>query len=331
MPDLLRRSWIGTILALSLTFTAIRPVLAAEEQRITNGTNVRLRATPQSTAAIIFQLSLGTELSVLARSGVASESWLRVRTNDGREGWLLGRLTTPIDSTHYLQTVEGITREQLAAHAKVTATSFETRLQLFDLIERTAMHLAEREAQGRFALYRLRAMTLVLSGIPFKPRDFKTAYKPWLDAHREAVAYNSPAGAWMVEASYIREVHEEYRDTAAADDLAWFLVQNGLRGECEGDVPCYLSWQNQLNGEYLRLHPRGRHADQAAVDLARILNSIMDDLQKPRSILKELNSNTRCGELHASLDALVTAVTESSSARKADALAAIDRFAQPCR
>ena len=108
-------------------------------------------------------------------------------------------------------------------------------------------------------------------------------------------------------------------------------MENGLYGECEGDVPCYVTWQNELNGEYLRLHPRGRHADESNADIALRLNAAMDNLQGFPLVLNEFNRKTRCGELHVSLDALVAAVTTSTSVRKADALAAIDRFAQLCR
>jgi len=48
-------------------------------------------------------------------------------------------------------------------------------------------------------------------------------------------------------------------------------------------------------------------------------------------VLREFDPKTRCGELHMSLDPLLAAVTASPSARKTDALAAIERFAQLCR
>jgi hypothetical protein len=41
---------------------------------------------------------------------------------------------------------------------------------------------------------------------------------------------------------------EKHRGTAATDDIAWFFVENGLYGECEGNVPCYVAWRNQLDG-----------------------------------------------------------------------------------
>jgi SH3 domain-containing protein len=321
-------------LALALTFTATRHVVAAEEQRITNGTNVRLRAAPQSTAAIMVELLLGTELAVLAQSGVASESWLRVRTNDGREGWLLGRLTTPIDSAHYLQTIERITKEQLAAHAKVSATSFEARLQLFDLIERTSKRSGDRDAVARLALLRLYSLQDVLGRIPIRESqltaDSHDRYQRWLRAHLDESRYDEPAGSWMVDPEHVKLVHDEYPDTAVGDDIGWFYVTNGLFGECEGDVPCYVGRTNELEGWYLRTHPMGNHADDANAQLAVKLNGAMDNLKRFPRVLAEFDPRKRCGELHASLDPLRAAVSASTSGRKGEAVAAIDRFAQLC-
>jgi hypothetical protein len=335
VPDLFRRSATGTILALALTFPVTRSVLAAEEKLITNGTNVRVRAAPQSTATIIFQLPLGTELSVLTRSGVASELWLRVRTNDGREGWLLGRLTTPIAPDHYLQTIERITKEQLAAHAKVSGTTFAVRLQLFDLIERASKRFSERDTVARLALLRLYSLQDVLRSIPIRESELTAysqgRYQRWLRAHLDDSRYNEPAGSWMVEPEYVKRIHDEYPDTTVGDDIGWFYVTNGLFGECEGDVPCYVSWTNELEGWYLRAHPMGNHADDANAQVAVKLNGAMDNLQRFPRVLAEFDPSTRCGELHASLDPLRAAVSASTSSGRPEAIAAIDRFDLLCR
>src|SRR5262249_1163380 len=82
---------------------------AADARAMTNGSNVRLRRAPEITASIDVELPLGTELLVLGRSN-AADPWLRVRTDAGREGWVLGRLTTSVESDHYEQTVETIVR-----------------------------------------------------------------------------------------------------------------------------------------------------------------------------------------------------------------------------
>jgi len=87
-----------------------------------------------------------------------------------------------------------------------------------------------------------------------------------------------------------------------ADDLAWFYVTSNHFGECEGNVPCYVSRQNDLNGGYLRAHPRGRHVDESTADVASVLNEMLDYLKQLPAILAEFDPKRDCGELHASLD-----------------------------
>ena len=314
----------SVVCALTVVLAAAHVGAVSVEGRITNASNVRLRSAPSTNASIAAELSLGTELVVLERTNQA-ELWYQVRTDDGRNGWVLARFTTALDLAHRNQIIESIVLDRLQSVGSFTAS-----LQLFNLIEKTAARLNDREAQARFALYRLRSMNNVLGGVPFRRGD-SDLYQGWISEHQEAARYNEPAGQWMVDPSYALEVHEKHRGTAAADDIAWFLVLNDFYGECEGNVPCYVGWQNQLNGEYLRLHPRGRHSDESNANIMRGLNAAMDNLQNFPLVLKEFDPATGCGELHTSLDPLVAAVTASTSARKADALAAIDRFAQLCR
>ena len=318
------------ICVLTVALAAAHPA-ASEERRITNASSVRLRSAPVTTASIAAELPLGTELIALERT-TAVDPWYRVQTDEGRNGWVQGSLTIPLDLERRDQTIESIVLARLSRRSPVKGDgeSFSTRLQLFDLIERTAARLNDGEAQARFALYRLRSLNDVALGVPFRRAD-SDPYRSWIRAHQEEVTYNKPGGSWMVDASSVMQTHEKHRDTAAADDIAWFLVTNGVAGECESDVPCYIRRENQLNGQYLRRHPHGRHVDESSADIARRLNGVMDNLRAFPLVLQEFDPGARCDELHTSLDPLVAVVTASTSARKAEALAATDRFAQLCR
>jgi hypothetical protein len=320
---------------LVVTLVATVAIQAAGERRITSASNVRLRHAPATNGSVAAELPLGADLIVLERAH-AGDLWYRVKTDEGRNGWVLGRLTAPLDPERRDRTIESILLDRLpnlpqpSGGRSRIGQSFSARVQLFDLIERTAAPLADREVQARFALYRLRAMGHVLAAIPFGGGE-REPYRGWIDAHEDAVTYNELAGRWMVGDSYIKHAHETHRGTAAADDIAWFLAQNGLRGECEGDVPCYVDSTNQLDGAYLRLHPAGRHADESTGNVARVLNGAMDNLEAFPLVLKEFNPASRCDELHASLDPLVAAVMASASVHKADAFTALNRYSRLCR
>ena len=307
-----------------MMLAAGRSGAAPDDRRITNASNVRLRAAPAVGASTISELPLGTELEVQGRTSTG-ELWYHVRTSDGLDGWMQGSLTTPLDPERQDRIIESIVVSRLQGGG-----NFAARVQLFELIERTMAGLVDSEARARFALYRLHAMSGVFESIPFG-RGASDPYAGWIRDHQDAARYNEPAGQWMVDPWSALEVHEMHRGTAAADDIAWFFVANGLYGECEGDAPCYVSWEDQLDGWYLRSYPRGKHTDESNAQIALRVNGAMDNLRNFPAVLREFNPQTRCNELHVSLDRLIAAVIASTSEHQTEALAAIDRFAQLCK
>src|SRR5580765_8679843 len=106
---------------------------AADERRITNASNVRLRSSASTDASITAELPLGTELVVLGRTQ-AAESWYHVMTDDQRDGWVLGSLTTSIDAGRRDQTIEAIIEARLR-----TGGNFAANGQLVDFVERSAL------------------------------------------------------------------------------------------------------------------------------------------------------------------------------------------------
>jgi len=62
------------VLALTCTLAISFIGTAADERRVTNAANVRLRRTPSTTASIVAELPLGTEFVVVARAN-GSEPW----------------------------------------------------------------------------------------------------------------------------------------------------------------------------------------------------------------------------------------------------------------
>ena len=206
--------------------------------------------------------------------------------------------------------------------------AFQDAVRMIDLIDRTAQTIGGREAQARFALYRVRSMKNAAAAIE-GGREVPSYAAAWVEMHQSELWYFESAGDWLLNAEVILQIHDTWRDTPSADDIAWVMVENGWPGECEGYVPCYIGWQNGLNGEYLRRHPRGRHADAANSDIARTLDRIMNDLAKMLDAL--FDPHTDCAELRANLAPLVAAIRSSRSPAKARALAAADRFARLCR
>ncbi len=309
---------------------------------ITSAANVRLREAPVASARIVDELPLGTRLEAMTPSGkagatdrVVSDGWTRVRTLDGADGWVAADLIRAIDPARPLPVIEAIVRARLpssaqrAADARGGGESFASRIQIARLIDEASVEAGDRETAARFALYQLRALSYALGAVPFR-RGRQPPYGAWLGARAASIVYNEPGGMWMVSSDHVRRVHDQHRGTAAADDIAWFRATNGLAGECEGDLPCAVSWRNTLEGEYLRLQPRGAHVEAAHARIASGLSGYLTNVESFPKVLAEFTPATRCGELRASLDPLRAAVTAAESARKAEALAAIARYARLC-
>lgn len=183
---------------------------------------------------------------------------------------------------------------------------------------------AERdvEAAGDLALLWMQVMRRALEGIPIEIADGTRVepYATWLGAHEAEVVYNQPGGQWIVKNDIAWRLHDAHRQAAAADAIAWEIVENGLPGECEGYPPCYLAGFEQLHGRYLREHPAGDHAEQAVAEIHESLDQIQRLLAGPDS-RDFFNPSTDCPDLVRGAEplnaALARARVETTATRRA--------------
>lgn len=124
-------------------------------------------------------------------------------------------------------------------------------------------------------------------------------------------------------------VDDAHRSASTADDIGWFAVTNGYPGECEGYVPCYANILNWRDGEYLRRHPRGRHASEAVALVRSSLGEALKLLSQP-SATEFLNPATDCGDLKAGLEPLRQAVAGSNGEDRTETVGVIDRLLSYC-
>ena len=231
--------------------------LTNDATRITAATNITLRATPAPDAVAIAQLPLGTELVDSGPAGL-DKTWIRVRLADNREGWILSNLTRTLDPVWRWPTFDRIITERLGRKGDGFAASAE----LVAFIERVAPEYTDPDGRGRIELARIRAMAATLKAIPMSGGR-REPYATWLASKKAEVVYDEPGGRWIFAPEPLWNVHAQQVKTTSADEIAWFAVGNGLPGECEGAVACYLVARNRLHGEYLRRHPGGAHAAEA--------------------------------------------------------------------
>lgn len=250
--------------------TVALPRAGSAQTHLTTAANVRVRAAPSDSARIVTHVPLGTSL---VRTASAVDAWMPVRLPAGGEGWIHTSLLAEADSASHAHVAERIVVERLAREDD----GFDARAELVAFIERVLDSGIADETAGRFALLRLRALDAAFERIPFLRRNWWPALQAFIDERGDALRYNEPGGMWMVRNEHILDVHARYRDTEAADDIAWFMVGHGLGGECEGWLPCYIGWHDRLEGEYLRLHPRGAHVQEVLTGLGRFLEYVRDN------------------------------------------------------
>lgn len=320
-----RLAWPFATLLICSSVTALAIQAAPQQEkasvaRITAATNVTLRALPSATAAAVAQLPLGTEVTDAGPSGL-DRTWVRVKMADGREGWLRGDLTRPLDRAWRWPTFDRIISERLNRKGD----GFAAQAELVAFVERVTPEYTDAEGRARIDLARLRAVQAALGAIPFRG-DQREPYGSWLKARSAEVTYDEPAGRWLLASATIWDLQAKHASTATADDLAWFAVMNGLPGECEGYIPCYLRWRNRLQGEYLRREPAGRHVEEAIA----LVKQTADELSGRRLDTYDFERARDCKDLTASLDALVGAIKGTRSANKDAAIGSVNALRKVC-
>jgi hypothetical protein len=286
--------------------------------RIAGASNVRIRATPIDSAALVATIPLGAPLFELETGG-ESGSWVRVRLADGRDGWIPSRLTRKVTAESKWAVTEALIKERLGRQGD----SFAAHVELVELIESIRPALSDAEASGRAGLYWLQAVSNALSIIP-RSQMRAEPYASWVAARKHVVVYNEPGGRWILRQEAVADLHRREQDSSSADDIAWFAARLGLAGECEGFLPCYVRRANALDGEYLRRHPAGRHVSESVSAIASAAT------RWPQTGQGIFDRSRDCAELIASLDSLRAAVAATRTDARATALEALDALRRPC-
>jgi hypothetical protein len=289
-------------------------------QRITTATGVRVRSGPSASAPEAGRLRFGTVVSVLEEGsaretiGGAEGVWLRIAPVDGSEGWIFSALATPYDEARR----EAIVRRIVAARLALEEPAFGDMTDLQQFVTSVASSLSP-EGRAEMALARLRAMDKAAGAIPYdKPKE--EPYASWIKAQGQELLYNEIGANWLVAADLYWRGAVEHGSTPVGDEFAWHGANARLPGECEGYLPCHLQIYAGTYGRYLRLYPRGRHADEALAALADFLDSVLAP-DGGYSTAPEDRGEVR--KLAAELKAIVA---KAGGSRKDSVLAALEKL-----
>jgi hypothetical protein len=236
-------------------------------------------------------------------------------------------LLTPVMSASQNDDFAALERE--AAQALGTENeSFATRAALVARLQAGSERAPDPQQRGRLALLWLRNMRSLLATIPFAASEDER-YRAWMERHETVAIFSEPAGQWLILPAAVWRVHDAHKSTQAAEAIAWFAVENGYPGECEGYVPCYANILNWLDGEYLRRYPRGVHASEA---VEQVHTSLAESVKRLAGKDAEtyLNPRTDCGDLKAGVVPLRAAIAASNAVRRSEAIGVIDQLLARC-
>jgi hypothetical protein len=294
---------------------------------IVTAAGARLRERPETAAAETGRLQLGAVVDELERSaekskvGSAEEFWHLIAAPGGARGWVFGGLVSPFDPARRDAVYLKLAGDRLAN----TSATFADLSELVRFLDRATREVKARPTLAELELSRLVALARSLAAMPFEQLNGQP-YKTWTDEREQEIVYSEPAGQWYVNSKVLWDLQSKYRDLPVAERIAWEASQTPLPGECEGYLPCYIYKETETNGHYLKLYPRGAHAEAALSKLAESLGYIVDSFREsnsPYEVPRDDRTNFR-----QSLAALRAQLALAPAAKKACVLGQLDAIAK---
>jgi hypothetical protein len=325
-----RRLFITLTLLLVLATQGAGAAFAAQSSagsRIVTAAGVRLRERPDTDAAEVARLQLGAVVDVQERSaekskaGASEDYWYLVSGPGGARGWVFGGLTAPFAAARRDEIYLKLANERLSN----TAATFADLSELVRFLGRATREVTARGSLAELELLRLEALARSLASFSIQDQD-KPPYKSWTAEHEREIVYSEPAGQWYVRAELFWDLQRKYAGLPVAERAAWQAAQTPLPGECEGYLPCHLALQTMTNGQYLKLYPRGPHADAALAGIAELLRQVSEDL-RGRNPVYDVPREDRA-EFRKTVATLRAQIAAASSPKKAQMLKQLDAIAR---
>lgn len=319
--------------ALLLLLAAAAPSSSGQapgRKLIVTAAGARLRERPETAAAEVGRLTLGSIVDEVERSaeksrvGSAEEFWHLVSAPGGARGWVFGGLVTPFDPSGRDAAYLKLANDRLAN----PAPTFADLSELVRFLDRAVREVKSRGTLAELELLRLGALARSLAAMPFEDLG-KPPYKSWAEEREKEIVYSEPAGQWYVNSNVLWELQRKYSDLPLAERIAWEAAQSPTPGECEGYLPCHIYRESETSGRYLKLYPRGAHADEALSKLAESLGHIVEDLRGSSPVFEVPREDLP--NFRESLAALRAQLAQVPAEKKARVVAQLDEIARRFR
>ncbi|MGI8467494.1 MAG: SH3 domain-containing protein [Pyrinomonadaceae bacterium] len=240
-------------------------------QFIVTDVSAQIRTQAKANAPELSKVKLGTVLNVSQKSA----SWYKVQFSNGAKtsvGWIPASSVGSLDAANKPQIYS-----QVANRYYKPDMDFATSSALYEFLTRSKPEFETSDSAADLELKRLLALRAALKTIPASAKT-DAPYKDFLKAHDKEIVYSEPSGEYLVASNLFWGWQKKEKAAPLADQIAWEGEQNPLPGECEGYVNCHLFYARMTSGEYLNLHPTGKHNLEALTNLTNLLQPIVADL-----------------------------------------------------
>ena len=241
-------------------------------QIIVTDVSAQIRSQARAGSPELSKVKLGTVLDVSQKNA----SWYKVQYSNGAKtstGWIPASAVGNLDAANKLQIYSQVANR----YYKPGTMDFATSSALYEFLTSNQSDYVSSDSAADLQLKRLLALRTALKAIPVGAKD-NPPYKDFLRDHSKEVVYSEPTGQYLTVSNLFWDLHKKYKSSPSADQIAWEGAQNPLPGECEGYVNCHLFYARMTSGEYLNLHPTGKHSLEALINLTNLLEPIVADL-----------------------------------------------------
>ena len=315
------------ILIFAFSCSGLAPAFAqktAPVTRITTASGVRVRTAPQTTADEVVRLPIGTVFTELERSdkkesinGIETY-WYRLKTADGKEGWIFGGFTSLVNAGGLEVTYLNIAIVRL----KMENSTYADLMDLTEFTARVSPEITNQNRKAEIDLYHLLAMQKMLNAIPSGSTD-QAAYNKWPKTHEKEVVYSDPCGCWMVRNDLYWDLYKKSAKLPIAEEIAWAGANALVPGECEGFLECEMAVFNITFGKYLDLFPRGKNVEEAIDHLTETLKWAIENMKDPKGIQPGDKPT-----LQKEISAVRVTIAKTSSTKKQSILDDLNQLAE---
>lgn len=271
---------LSPILPTLAAFVALPPAWAQSPGYLVTACAVRLRVLPEVGSREVGRLSLGDELQVLEQSPIAvtlkglTAPWLRVRTGEGREGWVFGAFLASLPP----EGPEALLRQVLQARRDRAELPVSEWAETLAFLDRQLARPGSPDLRAELELARLEAVIGLLAALPPDGHaSDKPPSHPALRPFEKDLVYSEPAGQWFLKAKVLWELHARHRDLPAGDRIAYAASRAPLPGETEGDLSAVLGVVRLTQGRYLEARPKGAFVAPTLAAMTGYLHQFLPD------------------------------------------------------